>query len=264
MAIGVGRLIGAVGRGLTMGGGSKAVLGGVTVGAMGLGMANSIAPAARDAALEFAMGDPNADVAFTGRKVDTRFLAGTAMGGPLGFLSRASAPSDYLTFTGANSSGEQTGVNSVVGGLVLGGAGYAKARSFGKGRLATAALTGAAGALGVGLGGAGGMASRIPNAQQAIAGGTIGGVLGAATFGSAARAFGRGKLMTAAAIGAGGLTGAYIGAGSSLITTRRLMAENEKFYSESPYRQRSSMSTLANTNAVGDIVLGMHNSRRGY
>jgi len=87
----------------------------------------------------------------------------------------------------------------------------------------------AAGAATVGLGGAGG----------AVAGGFVGSV------------FSRGVR--------GAIVGGAIGA---LATLGNRLQNNREFYSQSPYS--SSGSTAAGLNATGDIVLGMHNSRRGY
>ena len=84
----------------------------------------------------------------------------------------------------------------------------------------------------------------------------------------------------AVAIGAGGVAGAAAGGliggmmsrgvrgamiGGAIGTAAGLsnrLNNNMQFYRESPYF--SSGQTASNLNATGDIVLGMHNSRRGY
>jgi membrane associated rhomboid family serine protease len=83
----------------------------------------------------------------------------------------------------------------------------------------------------------------------------VGGLIG---FGAAKRfGFGAGKSI---ALGAaiGGTMGAAAPLTGALSYTRR----NKDFFTESPYGRSSSAN--AELSAVGDIVLGMHNSRRGY
>lgn len=83
-----------------------------------------------------------------------------------------------------------------------------------------------------------------------------------------------------AAVGAGGLAGGIVGGavGSTIsrgvrgaivggvVGTAAAMSSrinnNQQFYRQSPYF--TSSQTAADLNATGDIVLGMHNSRRGY
>ena len=76
-------------------GSSRAGLAAIGIGAFGLGVANKAAPAARDAAFDVAFNDPNADEKFVGRKLNTRFLLGEAMGGVAGTAMRVSSPDDY-------------------------------------------------------------------------------------------------------------------------------------------------------------------------
>lgn len=209
MALGIGKILNATGRGLTMAGSNKGVLAGIGVGAFGLGMANTAAPAARDAAFDFALGDPNADVAFTGRKMNARYLAGESIGGPVGFGLRASSPFEYGTFS-----------------------------------------------------------SPVPTAKEAIATGGIGAAVGLGVgvgMGSfAMNHFNKGKLLATGLAAAGAMIGGTVGASSGLFATRSMIQDNQRFFSESPYARNRSTGTMGQTNAVGDIVLGMHNSRRGY
>lgn len=194
--------------------GKKAGIAGLVVGAFGLGFGNKVAPQVRDAAFEGVMGDPNADVAFTGRKIDTRYLAGMAMGGLPGKVSRLSAPGDAFSFSGGPS------VPSVAAGVGIG-----------------AAIGAAKGMSGIGN------AVAIPSAK------------------GLARTASRGMFGAIA----GGAIGALSIAGLAGLQTRSLMRNNEQFYDQSPYAPRNSTRGLIHsTGAVGDIVLGMHNSRGGY
>lgn len=205
MAIGLGKIASRIGNSVAMAGHSKKAMGALGIGAFGLGVANTAAPVARDAAFDVAFGDPNADVAFTGRKIDSRFLAGSAMPGPLGFAARASAPSDYLTFS-----------------------------------------------------------SPAPSAAEGFVGAAVGGTVGAVAGSLIKGKVNRGRMISGGIMAASTLVGAGIGGSNGLLRTRALMANNQQFYSESPYARNSSRNIVAQTNAVGDIVLGMHNSRSGY
>lgn len=70
---------------------------------------------------------------------------------------------------------------------------------------------------------------------------------------------GRAKLVTAGLA----LGGAALGAAAGGITpTAATIGLNKEFYSSSPYSRGSAMQA-SSTGAYGDIVLGMHNTRRG-
>lgn len=208
MALNIGKIIKATGRGITAASSSKAGLGAVAVGAFGLGFANTVAPAVRDAAFDFALGDPNADVAFTGRKINTRYLVGEGMSGPLGTATRLTSPMDYETFSSPVPTGKQALISAGVGGTL----GATSGGIIGK------------------------FAGTVFNKKLGVLGTAIGGAIGAVAGGSA------------------GLVGA-----------RNMVKNNQRFYQESPYNNRNtSLNTMNSTNAVGDIVLGMHNARRGY
>lgn len=62
----------------------------------------------------------------------------------------------------------------------------------------------------------------------------------------------------------GGLIGgaAIGGAIGAMAPTASLIGNNREFYSSSAYSRGSAMQA-SSTGAYGDIVLGMHNSRRG-
>jgi len=189
------------GSALTYGGGSPRGLAAIGAAAFAAGVINEAGPAARDAAFESTLGTSDADRYFTGRKFSTRFLAGTAMGGPLGGALQSTAPSDMLATGSAAVTGNPVGYaagGSAIGALTGGG---------------VAALAGT-GFKGKALGAIGG----------AIVGGAVGGSLPFAAAGQYARS-------------------------------------NKEFFSQSPYGRSTANNDLS---AVGDIVLGMHNSRRGY
>lgn len=116
------------------------------------------------------------------------------------------------------------------------------------------------------------------NATAGVIGGTamgLGGGLAGAAVGGAALGFGVNALKEAATgtkyaalmAGAGGVRagiagaaiGGMIGAGSVM---GNLLQNNAQFYTQSPYRPSGMVASQLN--ATGDIVLGMHNSRRGY
>lgn len=98
------------------------------------------------------------------------------------------------------------------------------------------------------------------------------------SIGAAAGAFlGSGFGKTGSKIGkvGGGLVGGVVGANLGILLPAlgvgAYMNNNREFFQNSPYSSTNSMqgdSTTRNTqrslNASGDIVLGMHNSRRGY
>lgn len=102
-------------------------------------------------------------------------------------------------------------------------------------------------------------ATAVTGAVGGFTGGVIGSAIGGA-IGGALSMGGVGKMV-------GGITGTLAGAGlgASVPTGIALgghITRNQEFYKQSPYS--SSSSTAAQLGASGDIVLGMHNSRRGY
>lgn len=242
MAIGVGKLFRRTGKAAGSAGraagrfaegaaDSRTLLYGLGAAAVGIGALNIVAPAAKDAAFDVVMGDPNADVAFTGRDISTRYLVGRSMGGFTGrALQYFGAPTDTFVFQGPGAVDPRN----------------------------TAATSGIAGVTGMAVGGSlGSMLGTKLATRKALKAG-----LSAPT--------GRGSLKSRlglAAIGAigGGMMGASLGPTGDFLQTRQLMRDNELFYSQSPYAPRNSTKSLVHsTNAVGDIVLGMHNSRGGY
>jgi hypothetical protein len=186
-------ILSSIGKTIYKGATTKAGAGLIIGGAAMAGLAKNAAPAARDAAMDVAFGDPNADEAFLGRKLTP------------GAVFDAAVPGSH---TGRNTIGAM-GAGATIGGVI------------------------------------GGMAK-----------GFKGGALGAA-FGATA------GLAGTAAMGIG-----YIN-------------RNERFINESPYvgkrklnrdmtyggnlygQRNTSLETAQELNADGNIVLGMHNLRRG-
>ena len=162
-------------------------------GAAAAGLAGQVAPAARDAAMDVAFGDPNADTAFLGRKLTP------------GAIFDANVPGSESGRNTMIMTGGVAGIGSLIGGLARGRKG-------------------------------------------ALVGGAVGGTLGA---------------IGSIAMGVG-----YIN-------------RNERFFRESPYvgnrrlnretmsyqplsgARNTSLQTAQDLNADGNIVLGMHNMRRG-
>jgi hypothetical protein len=198
----VGRSISRAGSAATYAGSSPKALAGIGAVAFAAGVANEAGPAARDAAFESTLGTPDADRYFTGRKFSARFLAGTAMGGPLGGALQSTAPSEMFA-TGQ------------IGAVTGNPAGHA--------------------------------------AGMAAIGGISGGALGARHGGSA-------KAKILGAIG-GSITGGAVGGALPFAAAGQYARSNREFFSQSPYGRSTANNDLS---AVGDIVLGMHNSRRGY
>lgn len=236
---GVGKATKATGRGMGRAALSRGGFAVVGTAALGAGLLSETAPAVRDAAMDVAFDDPNADVAFLGKKMSTRFLMGTAMGGPLGAGLQATAPGDYFTANPMGAAGAAQGgliAGTAVAGIgALAGAGTMAAKTYGGARVGAAALQS-----GLGMRAAG---------KEALSG-VLQGVRAGGKKGLKSMALG-------AAIGAVGVGGAALG-------VRSHIRNNQQFFQESPYAGRTSGAIASSMNASGDIVLGMHNSRRGY
>lgn len=196
---------------------------GLFIGAAGAGFASAVGPAVKEAALDVALGSPDADVAFTGRDLDARFIAGSAMGGVMGG-ALASTSADMIG-TGAYDPGPSAARNSVIGGGFIGTAAGAGAAILGAKKFGTKAM----------FSGKKGMARKVALSSMSTIGG---GMLGAG-------------------ITAGGL---YSGA---VAAERQSGKEwmNESVFSERARNSTASISAV--TRATGDIVFGMHNTRGG-
>jgi hypothetical protein len=90
----------------------------------------------------------------------------------------------------------------------------------------------------------------MPAVAGTIGGGALGAMAGA-------------KFGGILGFAAGGIAGAAIGGGIGAAPTVGYINRNRQLLRESPY-SNTSMMTADALNATGDIVFGMHNSRRGY
>jgi len=94
-------------------------------------------------------------------------------------------------------------------------------------------------------------------AGYAMGGSAIGGLAGG-MVGSKAGGGVRGKVL--GAIG-GAVVGGAVGGSLPYAGAATYVRSNREFFSQSPYGRSTANNDMS---AVGDIVLGMHNSRRGY
>jgi hypothetical protein len=97
--------------------------------------------------------------------------------------------------------------------------------------------------------------TAVPGATATMAGGAIGSVVG----GIAGSKMGGLKATIAGAL-IGGVTGASL----PLANAGAAMSANRSFFQETAYGRSASQGNAMALSAVGDIVLGMHNSRNGY
>ena len=254
MAIGAS-LISGLGKAARFTGGMGNRLSGRTAmtalagGAFFAGMANKAGPTAMDAAMETAFGDANADRYFTGRDLSLRTMVGGYLGGNIGTAMQMSSPGDYMAqnpnvlanpvITG--------GAGAVAGGIVGGFLGRGKGAMIGA-------------AAGTALGAGTSLSSIVPTNEfvNPIATSSAGSVVGAVSGGLMGKMAGRGIVGTIAGGMIGGIVGGMAGAAAPLSHIRA----NQQFFKESPYSPM--VNAPQNLNATGDIVLGMHNARKGY
>lgn len=269
-------------------------------GMLGLGIANASGPTARDAFLDVTTGTPDADKYFIGDKLSGRYLLGSAIGGPAGGALKITDPKNIARFdlAGMGPAGSPMRSSKVggLGGGVMGGVlGAMRGSRKGLGGAIRGGIlgAGAGGVLGSVVGGGATMAANPGTAGMVGTGmgGMVGGAIGLAV-GSRKGFLGamKGGIIGA---GLGGATGGTLGAAAPIAMTANHVGNNKKFYSQSPYARTSSMGynplvsgdamsaavrnivpdpsyrsssleTAQQLNASGNIVLGMHNSRRGY
>lgn len=120
--------------------GTKALIGTAAIA----GLASSIGPSAREAAMDVAFGDPNADRAFMGNNLSARFLLGAAIGGPVGVGLQATAPGDVTRMNYIAPSSEVLAGGSAVGALAGGTYGFSRSGSM-RGRIGKGILGAAIG-----------------------------------------------------------------------------------------------------------------------
>jgi hypothetical protein len=98
-----------------------------------------------------------------------------------------------------------------------------------------------------------------PSPMASGIGGSVTGALLGGAIGGAKKGFKGGALGATLGMLAGGIAGGSAAAAAPL----GYMRQNREFFSQSPYSPLGNTQASA-LNATGDIVLGMHNSRRGY
>ncbi len=105
----------------------------------------------------------------------------------------------------------------------------------------------------------------MPGPVESTIGGAGTGILAGGAIGAAVGAK-KGKGIKGGIIGGlmGAVAGSVAGAAVPIAGTRSYMSNNAEFFKQSPYSPRSSRNMMNDLGAAGDIVLGMHNSRRGY
>ena len=213
--------------------GTKLLLGTALAG----GMIKGIGSSPKEALLDAAFDDPNADEAFMGRPMSGRFLGAAGMGG------------------GGAAVG--MGIAGAVAGAALGGgmAGKIMEGSSFRGAAISAGIMGGM-AMGAGAGGMGETLSVFGPAPTigGQIGSTIAGTVLGGTIGSLAKGVKGGMI--------GGAIGAIAGAAAVPAMTANRINSNMGLLARSPYN--TSTMQAQNLNASGNIVLGMHNSRGGY
>lgn len=217
-------LIQGLGRAVTRAGSSRSAL--IATGAIAgtAGLVSNTAGAALDATSEAAFSDPEAD----------KYFVGSRGFGPGVMLDAALGPGVAAAGTAGGA-----GLGALGGAALAGGVGAAlRSTEFAKDINIPKNF-------GDDLPLIGGKKVPILGGQNLFKAGKMGSA--------------RGKLVTGGLAAAGALVGAGFGASTY---TRSHVNRNRDFYQQSPYNRGSAMQA-ASTNAYGDMVLGMHNSRRG-
>ena len=191
--------------------------------AAGVGFASAVGPVTKEAMLDISLGSPDADVAFTGRDLDARFIAGSAMGGVFGGL--LAGTSGDIIGTGAYEQGGGAAANTIMGGGVIGTAIGIGAAAMGSKKFGSKAI----------FQGKRGAARKMTLGMSAVVGG--------------------------GAMGAGMPAVGVYSSGEAAKRQSGDEWMNESVFSERA--RNSSASISAVTRATGDIVFGMHNTRGG-
>jgi hypothetical protein len=98
----------------------------------GVGAMQSIGTSAREAMMESAFGDPNADRAFLGSNLSGRFLVGALTGGVAGGAMQLSAPSDFMKINAPAPNAGMQIASAGLGGLAGVGVGATVGTMLGK------------------------------------------------------------------------------------------------------------------------------------
>ena len=208
------------------------------MGMLGLGIANSSGPTARDAFLDVTTGTPDADKYFIGDKLSGRYLLGSAVGGPAGGALKITDPKNIARFdlAGAGPAGSpmrSSKVGGLGGGAIGGIFGAVRGSRKGLGGAIRGGIMGsvAGGAIGSVVGGGATMAANPGTAGMVGTGmgGMVGGAIGLAV-GSRKGFLGamKGGIIGA---GLGGVAGGGLGAAAPLAMTANHVGNNKKFYS---------------------------------
>jgi len=96
----------------------------------------------------------------------------------------------------------------------------------------------------------------VPGPKASAVGGVVGTAAGAYGAGKIGGGL-RGKILGAA-------IGGLVGGSMSLANAGVAMSANANFFQETAYGRSASQGNAMALSAVGDIVLGMHNTRNGY
>jgi hypothetical protein len=218
-------LLNSIGRSATRAGSSKKALIGVGVAAGAIGLGQSTVGAAVDAGNDIAFGDPDADKYFLGSR---GLSPGTLLEGTLG-SSGAAATGTIAGGALGMAGGAALGIGTAG---MLRNTEFAKDINIPKNFADDIPLMGG---------------KKVPllGGQNLFKAGKMGSARGRAV------AFGLGAV--------GAIAGGAYGASTY---TRSQVNRNSDFYKQSPY-SRGSATQAASTNAYGDMVLGMHNARRG-
>lgn len=166
-AVGLGRRFGSMARSMPRAPKMAAYAAGLG-GLAAVGAMNSIGTSAREAMMETAFGNPNADRAFLGSNLSGRFLVGALTGGFAGGAMQLSAPTDFARIHAPAPTAKSQMATAGLGGLAGVGIGATAGTMLGK-RFGGKKLMGSIGGIVGGLvGGAVGGATPLGYTAQHI------------------------------------------------------------------------------------------------